>query len=101
MDLLHEQDQDAPSRDLIKQGALIIVDGLPQITEELRNAEWVAGAIDVLAEVRVTGGREFLDSIISMTNYVVFHNWPGSCREAAHRAWAEIYQYDKRGKNES
>ena len=91
IDLFRQETPDKPSEHLKKTGGTIIVDRLLTITSELRNAEWVAGAIAALGTVRIAGAQELLHNILTSKHYMFFYDWPKACRNAAREAFAKMY----------
>lgn len=82
-DLLKEKEPNKPSRSLKKNGAMIIVEKLPLIPAELRNAGWVAPTIAALVRSPVPQMEDMLDTIIKSRHWLIIPDWPGPCRNAA------------------
>ncbi len=91
VDLLKQKDPNNPDRNLRKIGAGIVVECLPKIPEEQREAVWVPNAIMVLGKTQVPGGKDLLDTIFTSRHYLLFPAWPGAARSAAGSALSKLY----------
>jgi hypothetical protein len=61
----------------------LIVQHLPEISEQQRREPWVVKTIEAMTEMQVEETRHLLVRITEEKHMVVIAKWPSSCRRAA------------------
>ena len=64
----------------------LVVQRLPEISEEERRAAWVPTTIQAMPEIQIEETRQLLVRIIEEKHMVIVHKWPVACRRAASEA---------------
>lgn len=81
---------DSPPLALRMAAGQIILQFFENITEEQKKLPWLAGTIDVMADLQVKGTKEILDRIANERRMGLLPAWPKQCRQAAEGALNKI-----------
>jgi len=92
IELLQKSDNQKPSAALTENAGRIIAELLPTLPPKRRREPWVTGTIRSVSRLPVADAQELLHGILTDRHLLVFHDWPGACREAAREALADLKQ---------
>lgn len=77
---------DTPRGQLRNIAGQIILDSLPQASEQAKNDPSLTDTIKALSQFKVTGSRRLLRQIAGTRRMFIFPDWPKPCRKAAREA---------------
>ena len=89
-EILLQAGRDDVSPALSEAAVRIVAEHLPNLGPRERHESWVPDTLRAVGRLQAASGRQILEEVLGARQFLIFHIWPHTCRQAARSSLAQL-----------